>query len=176
MKRLPVLAVALALFAAGCGSTSSSTTSPTTPASTNPVFTAALSPANEVPPVTNAESTVVGAATITLNTTRDSAGNVTAATATFAVTLSGFPAGSSVNIAHIHEGAATCACPVIVNTSLAAGDVTVANGLASFTKTGIVVTPEVAQRIIANPGNFYFNVHTTLNGGGVARGTLVKAP
>ena len=175
MKRVPVLAVALALLAAGCGSTSTSTTAPT--ASTNPIFTASLLPANEVPPIpsTNAESGVVGAATITLVTTRDSAGNVTAATATFAVTLSGFPAGSAVNIAHIHEGATTCACPVIVNTSLAAGDVTVAGGLASFTKTGIVVTPEVAQRIIANPGNFYFNVHSTLNGGGVARGTLVKS-
>jgi hypothetical protein len=172
MKRLSVLA-ALALFAAGCGSTSTSTTAPTT--STNPVFTASLLPANEVPPVTNAESTVVGAATITLFTTRDSAGNVTAATATFAVTLSGFPAGSAVNIAHIHEGATTCVCPVVVSTTLAVGQVTVANGLASFTREGIPVDAALAQRIIASPGSFYFNVHTALNGGGVARGVLVKS-
>ena len=172
MKRLSVLAVALALVAVGCGS-SSSTTSPST--ALPPIFTAALSPANEVPPVTNAESGVVGAATITLNTTKDGAGNITAATATFAVTLSGFPAGSTINIAHIHEGASNCACPVVVNTSLAAGQVTVSNGLASFTRDGIAVDAAVAQRIIANPGGFYFNVHSTLNGGGVARGTLVKA-
>jgi len=138
------------------------------------VFTAALSPANEVPPVTNAESTVTGTANITLNTTKDAAGNITAATATFGVTLGGFPAGSTVNIAHIHEGASTCACPVVVNTSLAPGEVAVNNGLASFTKSNITVSPEVAQRIIANPAGFYFNVHTTLNAGGVARGTLVK--
>jgi hypothetical protein len=173
MKRLPVLALAVAVMAAGCSKDSSTSPSTTTPAA-NPVFSAALSPANEVPPVTNAESVVTGTANITLNTTKDSAGNITAATATFGVTLGGFPAGSSVNIAHIHEGAATCACPVVVNTSLAAGEVTVANGLASFTKSNIVVTPEVAQRIIASPGNFYFNVHSTLNPGGVARGVLVK--
>jgi hypothetical protein len=172
MKRLPVLALALSLMAAGCGSSSTSP-STTTPAA-NPVFTAALSPANEVPPVTNAESTVTGTANITLNTTKDAAGNITAATATFGVTLGGFPAGSVVNIAHIHEGAATCACPVVVNTTLTPGETTVSNGLASFTKSNITVTPEVAQRIIANPGNFYFNVHTALNSGGVARGTLVK--
>jgi hypothetical protein len=77
-----------------------------------------------------------------------------------------------VNIAHIHEGAATCACPVVVNTSLGAGEVTITNGTASFTKAGISVLPEVAQRILNNPAGFYFNVHTTMNPGGVARGVL----
>ena len=172
MKALSAFAIALSLLAVGCGDDSSS---PNTPSpSTNPVFTANLSPANEVPPVTNSESTVSGTATITLNTTRDSAGNVTSASATFAVTLGGFPAGSAINVAHIHEGAATCACPVVVNTTLAAGQVTVSNNLASFTKDNIPVTAEVANRLIANPGGFYFNVHSTLNPGGVARGTLVK--
>jgi filamentous hemagglutinin family protein len=168
MKPVSVLAVALGLLAAGC---SSSPSTPTTTAA-KPTFTAALSPANEVPPITNAESVVTGNATITFDTTKDAAGNVTAATATFVVNLQGFPAGSAVNIAHIHEGASTCACPVVVNTSLAAGEVTVTSGTASFTKANINVTPEVATRILANPAGFYFNVHTTLNAGGVARGTL----
>ena len=174
MTRLFVLTIALAVLAVGCGSTSStSTTSPS--ATANPVFIASLSPANEVPPVTNSESTVTGNATITLVTTKDGSGNVTAATATFAVTLAGFPAGSTVNIAHIHEGAATCVCPVVVNTTIRAGDVSVNNGLASFTLSGVTVDPAVANRIIANPGGFYFNVHTTLNPSGVVRGTLVKS-
>jgi CHRD domain-containing protein len=171
MKPLSAFAIALSLLVAGCGNDSS----PTTPsASTNPIFTASLSPANEVPPVTNSESTVSGTATITLNTTRDSAGNVTSASAIFAVTLGGFPAGSTINVAHIHEGASTCACPVVVNTTLAAGQVTISNNLASFTRDNIPVQAAVAQRMIANPGGFYFNVHSTLNPGGVARGTLVK--
>jgi hypothetical protein len=170
MKRLSPIALVLALAAAGCSSNST----PTTPTPTNPTFTATLSPANEVPPVTNAESTVNGTASITLTVTRDASQNITAATATFVVNLTGFPAGSSVNIAHIHEGANTCACPVVVNTSLAAGEVTIANGIASFTKAGITVDPAVAQRLLSNPAGFYFNVHTTLNAGGVARGQLSR--
>jgi hypothetical protein len=173
MKRLSVIAAACALVAAGCGSSSSSPTSPT--GSSAPVFSASLSPANEVPPVANGEAGVTGNANITLNTTKDGAGNVTSATATFAVTLGGFPAGSTVNIAHIHEGATTCVCPVVVNTLIKAGDVTVNNGLASFTVTNIPVDAAVANRILANPGGFYFNVHTTLNPSGVARGVLVKS-
>lgn len=172
MKRLFPFAVVLALVAAGCSNNNSP--SPTTP--TNPTFTATLSPASEVPPITNAESTVSGNATITLVVTRDAANNITAASATFVVNMQGFPAGSSINIAHIHEGATTCACPVVVNTSLAPGDVTIVNGSASFTKAGITVMPEVAQRILANPAGFYFNVHTTLNAGGVARGQLNRVP
>ena len=172
MKRLPILA-ALALLATACGSSSSTTTTSPTP-SNQLIFNAVLSPANEVPPVTNAESGVTGTATITLDTTKDASGNITSALTTFFVTLGGFPAGSLVNVAHIHEGPTTCACPVIVSTGLAAGQVTVSNGLASFTKASVTVTPEVAQRINTNPAGFYFNVHTTLNGGGVARGVLVK--
>ena len=173
MKRLSVLAAVLAFFVAGCGSSSTSPT--TTPTATGkPLFSAVLLPANEVPPVTNAEATVNGTVAITLDTTKDAAGNITAATATFNVTLGGFPAGSSVTAAHIHEGASTCACPVIVSLALGAGEVSVANGLASFTKTSINVSPEVAQRLLTNPAGFYFNVHSPLNGGGFARGTLVR--
>jgi len=169
MKRLSPVALAIALCAAGC---SNSSTTPSSTSPTNPTFTATLSPANEVPPVTNSESTVSGTASITFVTTKDSAGNVTAATVTFVVNLTGFPAGSSVNIAHIHEGAANCACPVVVNTSLGAGEVTIVNGVASFTKAGIAADAAVTQRILNNPSGFYFNVHTTLNPGGVARGVL----
>lgn len=172
MKPLSALAVALAFVAAGCGSSSSTTP---TPVATAPVFSASLSPANEVPPVTNSESTVTGTANITLNTTKDGSGNVTTASANFAVTLGGFPAGSTVNIAHIHEGAATCVCPVVVSTTIKAGDVTVTNGLSSFTVNNVSVPVDVAQRILANPGGFYFNVHSTLNPSGVARGVLVKS-
>jgi len=173
MKRLSVLAAAFALLStAGCGSSSSTTASPTP--STVPLFTAVLSPANEVPPITNAESTVTGNVTITLNVTKDSSGNVTTANATFAVTLGGFPAGSVVNIAHIHEGAVTCVCPVVVSTTIVPGDVVVSGGLASFTRANITVPVDVAQRMLANPAGFYFNVHTALNAAGVARGVLIK--
>ena len=60
-----------------------------------------------------------------------------------------------------------------MSTTLVAGEVTLANGSGSFTKT-TSVDPAVAQNIINNPAGFYFNIHSTLNPGGVARGQLVK--
>jgi hypothetical protein len=166
MARLSALAVAAALFAVGCSDSS------TSPSSTNPTFTAAISPANEIPAITNAESTVSGNASITMVTTKDASGNVTAATATFVVTITGLPPSSAVNIAHIHECASSCNGSIVVNTTLSAGELTITNGVASFTKSNLTVDPAVAQRILNNPAGFYFNVHTTLNPGGVARGQL----
>jgi hypothetical protein len=38
-----------------------------------------------------------------------------------------------------------------------------------------MVTVDQANAILANPGNFYFNIHTAANSGGVARGQLAIA-
>ena len=151
----------------------SGSTSPST-GTTNPTFTAQISPANENPPIANAESAAQGNASITLVTTKDAGGNITAATATFVVNITNLPTGSTVNIAHIHECASNCNGSIVVSTGIAAGDVTVTNGVASFTKANISVTPEVAQRIVNNPAGFYFNVHSNLNPGGFARGQLQR--
>jgi hypothetical protein len=173
MKGLPVLVAAFALLAAGCGS--SSTTSPSTTAPPKPTLTATLSPANEVPPITSGpEATGSGTATITLDTTTNAAGQITAATATFVVSLSGFPANTPINSAHIHVGANTCACPVAVSAGLTAGANVLTNGSGSFTVSGVNVTADVASAILANPSGYYFNVHSSLNPGGVARGTLSR--
>jgi|SRR4051794_29215267 len=171
MTRLSALAVAAALFAVGC---SSSSTSPSSTAPTNPTFTAQISPANENPPISNAESVAQGNASITLVTTKDAGGNVTAASATFVVNITNLPTGSTVNIAHIHECASNCNGSIVVNTTIAAGEVTVTNGVASFTKANLPVDPAVAQRILNNPAGFYFNVHSNLNPGGFARGQLQR--
>jgi hypothetical protein len=170
MKRLAVFAVALSFFAAACGSSS-----PTAPSATKMVFTSALSPASEVPAIGNAESIGRGTATTTFDTTF-SAGNITAATVTFAVTLSGFPPNTPINAAHIHPGAAGTNGGVLVSAQLTPGDVVLTNGSGSFTKGPFTVTAEVAQGIINNPANYYFNVHSTLNPGGVARGQLTRVP
>jgi hypothetical protein len=168
MKRMFVLAIAASFFAAACGSSS-----PSSPTPTQPTFTAALSPANENPPISGAEASGSGNATITFNTTKDAAGNITAASVTFVVNMQGFPAGTPINVAHIHTGATGQNGSVLVSTSLAAGEVVLANGSGSFTKT-VSVDPAVAQNIINNPAGFYFNIHSQANPGGVARGQLVK--
>lgn len=174
MNRPSLLVVILGVLVSGCSS--SSPAAPTTP--TNPTFTAALSPANEVPPIVGAEAAGSGNATVTLVVTKDAAGNVTAATATYVVNLTGFPAGTSINAAHIHgpNAPAGVNAGVLVSSGITTGQNVLANGSGSFTTPNLVVTAEVANQIIATPGNFYFNVHSTLNPGGVVRGQLVRVP
>ena len=172
MKRLMTLG-AVILLAAGCGSKS-----PAAP-SANPTqvrFTAALLPSNEVPAITNAEASGNGLATITFNLTRDAGGAITAANADFLVTMNAFPSGTTVTAAHIHPAPAGQNGSALVNLGLASGEIVLANGNGNFTKTGITNNLDAAraQDIINNPANYYFNIHSTLNGGGFARGQLVK--
>lgn len=168
MKRLSVMAIALAFAAAGCGSSS---TSPTTTAPTKPTLTATLLPANEVPPVANAESSGSGTVTITFDTTT-SGGNITAASVTFVANVTGFPAGTTVTLGHIHKGDKTCACPVAINANVSS--TTLANGSGSLVFTNASPDVAVVQDILNNPGNYYFNLHSTLNPGGFARGQLSR--
>jgi hypothetical protein len=172
MKSYAVLAIALTVVAAGC---SDSSTSPSTSNQPKPTFTAQLMPSNEVPPISNAEASGIGTATITFDVTTNAAGNVTAGTATFVVQLQGFPSGTPINIAHIHQAPAGTNGSIVFSTSLAAGEVTLANGSGGFTKSNIAPPdPAVINAVMSNPAGFYFNVHSTLNPGGVARGQLVR--
>jgi hypothetical protein len=171
MRGLAAFALVVSIASWGC-----SDKTPTNPAALKPTFTADIRPANEVPPISNAENTGSGTATITFDVTKDGAGNITSGTGTFVVNLTGFPAGTQFNIAHIHQAAAGVNGSIVFNTSLAAGEVVAnAQGTATFTKTGIApADPAILQQIVNNPAGFYFNVHTTQNPGGVARGQLVK--
>lgn len=163
------LVVCLGVFGVACDD------DPTGPSSDNTArFTSTLLPANEVPPVQGPEATGNGTAAITLNLTRDSSGTIATATADFTVSLSGFPANTPVTAAHIHPGAAGTTGPPLVNLALGVNEVVLANGSGSFSKTGIAVTAMDAQSMINSPASFYFNVHSTLNPGGFARGQLVR--
>ena len=164
-------------FAAACDDDG-----PTDPTDETITFTAQLSPANEVPAVTNAESTGSGTATIVLDVERDAAGTITSATVNFQVNLAGFPVNTpaALTMAHIHTGAAGVNGAILVDTGLAASEVTLTTGAGAFTKNGIGnsgpngITVAEAQDIINSPAGFYFNVHSVLNPGGMARGQLVK--
>lgn len=173
MKRFLIVTTAL-LFAA-CGS--STPTSPsTTPANpTSVTFAAVLLPANEVPAVVNADASGSGTVQVRMTLTRDAANTITAATADFTVTLTGFPANTTLTGAHIHPGASGTTGGVIVNTGLANGEVVLASGTTTFSKTGINVPAATASDILNNPAGFYFNVHSTINAGGAARGQLTRS-
>lgn len=161
------------LMAAACG-----TDNPTTPTSnTGPiVFTAQLSAANEVPPITNADANGRGQATITFNVQRNAAtGAITGGgTVTYQAQVLGFPNGSSLRAAHIHTGAAGTAGPIVVDSGLTpATAITLADGTGTLTLTATIPQAEATQ-IAANPAGYYVNVHTALNPGGAIRGQLAR--
>jgi CHRD domain len=171
MARAAVLALALMAGAFGAACEDDSPTSPDEIVT----FSAQLSPANEVPPISNAESSGSGSATIRFNLTRNTAGSITAATADFQVALTGFPDNTALTGAHIHNHVAGQTGPIVVDSGLTAGQVTLGNGAGNFSRDGIPVTNlTVVQNIIANPSQFYVNVHSSLNGNGMARGQLVR--
>ena len=169
MKRSGVLLLCLSLLgAAGC-----SDDEPTNASNLPIVMTATLSPANEVPPIANAENTGFGNVQITFNVTRDGTGAITSGTADFHFQLTGFPSSTTIIAAHIHPGAAGVNGAVLVSTGLVAtSPVTQTNGVMSFTASGVSVPAVTLQQIVNNPAGYYFNVHSPTNGGGVARGQL----
>lgn len=169
---LSALAIGLTLAAFGCGKDTPSTPTP----APDPKFTATLLPANEVPAITNADASGSGTVTITMHNTKDASGNITASTADFTFTLQGFPAGTVLTAAHIHPGAAGVNGSPVWNLGLVSGANVLANGTITLTVNAATPTAvEIAQQVINNPAAFYFNVHTTINTGGAARGQLVRA-
>jgi hypothetical protein len=160
MRGLAITVGILAIGLAGCGGSSSS---PTTPSSIT-VFTVPLSAQNEAPPITNAESGARGTAVITVHSDTN--------VIDFNVSLNGLTPTSNVTLAHIHPGAAGVNGSPLVNTTLTSGSVTLNNGAGTFSFPSVSTTAANVQQILAAPQNFYFNVHTSLNGSGVMRGQL----
>src|SRR5262245_49144079 len=147
----------LVLALSGCDNNS-----PTAPTNTA-IFVATLSPANEVPPVTGTEATGTGGATMSMYLTRDTAGVITNVTVDFQSNLTGFPPGTTLSMAHVHNATVGQIGAIVIETGLTTGEVVLVNGNGSFTKLGIAIAPQLAQEILNTPSNFYFNVHSVLN-------------
>ena len=186
MKRALCAIAAAGLLAAACGGAAApvatsapaavKTVAPTTAAPTPQtvyVFTADLSAANEVPPVVDAEATGSGTTTVTLTTTKDSTGKITAATAKFEIVLKGFPATTMITISHIHKGGPTVAAGVVIDSGMKATEpIALTTGGTSITKDNITVAPDLAAAIIATPADYYYNVHSVVHPGGTVRAQL----
>ena len=184
MKRVLIALSLAGLVAAACGGAGSgaATTSPVAAATTSAptaspantfVFTADLSPANENPAITDAEATGSGTATVTLFTAKDSTGKLIAANAKFEIVLKGFPATTMITISHIHKGDAKTNGSVVVDSTMKATEpIALTTGGTSITKDNLAVAADLAADIIANPGNYYYNVHSVVHAGGVVRGQL----
>jgi hypothetical protein len=170
MNRSAILIAGLCALATGCSD--SSPTAPSDGTSTTTTFTVPLSPANEVPRIVNADASASGTATIALTVTRDGSGNITSATMNFQISVTGFPAGTTVTKAHIHNGPAGVNAGILVDATLSAGELVLMNGGGSIAKNGINVPADRAAAILDNPSGHYFNVHTALNPDGAIRGQL----
>jgi hypothetical protein len=174
-KRMRVLTLAAAIVAA---TSCSDKKNPVEASGTaDPEFSAQLLPSNEVPAVSNGDQFGSGTVKVTLHPTRNSSGQITSATADFTVTLVGFPGGTVLTGAHIHQARAGQNAGIIWNTGLGNGEITLQNGAGSFTKTGTTITDSavVAQNLINDPAGFYFNVHSAINLSGAARGQLGRS-
>lgn len=170
-RQIALLAIAASvILAAACGSDET-----TAPSAAPLVFSALLSPTNEVPPVGGTESAGHGAAQVQFDVTRDAAGAITAATGTFYFQLTGYPSGTTIVGAHIHPAPAGTNGPVVISTGLAtANTVVLPNGTGEFTFRGVFSDPAIVRQIENNPGAFYFNVHSPTNPGGFSRGQLTR--
>lgn len=169
MQRWRVLLLAVcALGAAGCDDDEGPG-----PSNQPIVLTATLAASNEVPAVSNAESSAAGEAIITITPTRDANNAITGGTVAMDFTVRNLTSDSLIRAAHIHTGAAGVNGPVLVDSQLTpAAAIATPNGSASFVRSGLQADAATINDIVSNPAGFYFNVHTALNPGGVARGQL----
>jgi hypothetical protein len=174
MNRFSALIIGLSILAVGCGD--SDPTAPTQGTTTTSTFTVPLSPSKEVPAITNADASGSGSAVIALTVTKDNGGNIMSATANFQISVSGFPAGTRVTDAHIHNAPAGSSGGIQVSVGLASGELAITNGSGSITKNGVNVPADRAAAILGNRAAFYFNVHTALNPDGAIRGQLSEGP
>lgn len=115
-------------------------------------FVATLSGANEVPP---ADPDGTGAATIT----------ITGTTVQYQIVVFNIDPPTAQ---HIHSGPAGVNGPIVVNLP----GTWVGNTLTGSTTSD----PATVASIIANPANFYVNVHNAAFPGGAVRGQLALAP
>ena len=183
MKRFAPAAVALALFAAGCDEK----LNPVAPTSGQVTLTSTLSAAAEVPPAGqqgNPAGALEAGATGGLSVVMvPSGGGAYKADFTFSVAnlikAGVLPApldsGSVIVAGHIHSGAAGTAGPVLVPLPISQQAPLVSpTGSVTLTIANVAVSADAANAILANPGAFYFNLHSALNPAGVVRGQLVK--
>ena len=186
MNRVLIALALSGLIAAACGGAGApaatavavaTTAAPTpTPAPTVQnqfVFTADLSPANVVPPITDAEASGSGTATVTIFTAKDTTGKIIGSNAKLEVTLKGFPATTVIVGLLAHTGAAGVNGGGIINSGITADtSVALTGGAGSITKDNLTITPENAIALIANPAAFYVLAHSQVHAAGVARGQL----
>jgi len=140
-------------------------------------YVTAMSPANEVPPVS---STASATGLITVKVGRDPAtGAITSGQVTFDVNNVGAGTLTTFTGLHIHGGAAGVNGGVVIDTGLTGtSSVDSTTGTVNITRVVNITSTDTAQltmlgTLINNPDQAYVNIHTSVNGGGLARAQLL---
>src|SRR5262249_31885663 len=139
------------------------------------IFRPAMSPANENPAVNiDAE----GAALVEVSVNRDpQTGAIVSGTVVFDVDYR-FPAPVTITGLHIHNGAVGEHGPVVIDTGTNSTTTAVANVTRGNIFRVVEITSSNATALAAlnglftDPTQYYINMHTTVNPGGVIRGQL----
>jgi CHRD domain len=140
-------------------------------------FKANMSTANEVPPITTANTSATGWITAKVN--RDANGVIVGGTVTFDVNYVNDGPITFTGL-HIHyPGAAGINAPVVINTGIGGGAASVDSPAGTGNVTRVVtIDPTNATQLaalstlISAPDNAYVNIHTTVFSGGVARSQM----
>jgi uncharacterized protein (TIGR03437 family) len=141
------------------------------------VFVAAMSPANEVPPITDYDAS--GTAVLYAHVMRNAAGQIVSGSVDFLV-LANFPAAATGTGLHIHAGPAGANAGVTVNTGLnATNTLALTAGRNVIQRQAQVLGTDMngvatLRGLWENPQNYYVNLHTTQFGGGIIRGQLYR--
>jgi hypothetical protein len=138
-------------------------------------FRPAMLPANEVPAITSVDAQ--GAALIKVDVVRDLTGKITSASVTFDVDYR-FPGAVTITGLHIHNAAAGVNGPIVIDSGISSTNtITSSTGRGNIFRVADVTTSaglDTVTALLATPGNYYVNLHTTDNPGGVMRGQLEK--
>lgn len=133
-----------------------------------------MSPANEVPAITNLNASAFGA--VTVRAARLPNGAIASAEVIFDATYAGFPEGTNFTGFHIHLGQAGANGPVTINTGLTGP--LAANPQGGSLRYEVDADPTNAnqqltlQALLAEPSFTYINLHTQANAGGAVRAQL----
>ena len=134
-----------------------------------------LSPAEQVPPVTGLDAS--GSAAITVSVNRSSSGTITSGTVAFDVDYR-FPGSATITGMHVHKAARGSNGPIVIDSGIGtANSITNTTGRGTLFRVADIGASDSAglatlESLIADPTQYYVNVHTTTNPDGALRGQL----